>query len=93
MRRNAKRDLILTVHSPLNGTGLDESDDVPLDFLDSPPERSAHAVKLDGGKRLEVEDQRPIANGGHEVVDVWCKVYVDVVARLRNESGFSSSQK
>jgi hypothetical protein len=74
--------LVLTVSSSFDVARLDESHDLLFYFFYGPAKSSAHPIELDGSKRLEIQDNGPIANEIREVMDMCREVNVDIVARL-----------
>lgn len=67
----------------MNGTRLDERDDLLLDLLDGPAERAAHAIELDRREGLEVEHDRPVADHVRQLGDVLREVEIQRVAGLQ----------
>jgi hypothetical protein len=61
---------VLTICTPLNTAGLNEIDDVLLNFVYRPSESSAHTLELDGGKWLEVEKSYTVSNRTRQFVDM-----------------------
>lgn len=66
----------------MNRTWLDERNYVAFDLFNCPSERGAHPIKFDWGKWLEVEHNGTATDQVREIVDVWYKMNVDVVASL-----------
>jgi hypothetical protein len=75
--------LVLAVHTPVDRAGLDERDDLLLNFLDRPAERAAHAIELDRREGLEVEHDRPVADHVRQLGDVLREVEIQRVAGLQ----------
>jgi len=73
--------LVLAIHPSLNFSTLNQPHNVLLNLLNRPPKRSAHPIKPDSRKRLEVQNHSPVADEVGEVEDVRREVYIDVVAR------------
>lgn len=53
-----------------------------LDFFNSPTKGGAHAVELNGGEGLEVQNDRPVADEVRQVIYMTRQVDVNLVAGL-----------
>ena len=81
--RGKEPDLVLAIDPGLYGPTLYQRNDLLLDLLDGPPERSAHPLELDSSEGLEVEHHGPVPDKVRQVMYVGAEVDIDVVTCLR----------
>ena len=80
--RPTQAHFVLTVDPCLDLARLNERDDLPLELIDGPPERAAHAFEFDGRERLEVLYERTAADQVRYIRQVAPDVQVKRMTRL-----------
>ena len=80
--RGKESNLVLTIDPGLYSPTLYQRNNLLLDFLDSPPKRSAHPLQLDSSEWLEVKHHGPVPNKVRQVMYVGAEVDIDVVTCL-----------